>query len=226
MPTGIGVVSSTSGTRTATGQVGSAIDTTGADMIIVSVSGYNGTAVPSDSEGNTWTNLTASGIVRNQRLSYCLSPTTSSSHTFFCTNVSFPSMSVVAFSGVAAYEAENFSSDVSGTTVQAGSVTPSTNGSLVFMGAVNEAGVFTAVDSGFTLETAVAYASGSAMGNATAYLVQPSAASVNATLTCSLANNKSASVAVFTPAMTPDTNYSPFRNAKYINKTYQIPRFG
>jgi len=32
--------------------------------------------------------------------------------------------------------------------------------------------------------------------------------------------------ALYEPSSAAPTNYSPFRNAKYINKTYQIPRFG
>ena len=214
------VIASTSGPRSGTGQVGSAIDTTGADMIIMSISGYSGVDTPSDSEGNTWVNLSTSGGSRKQRLSYCLSPTTSSSHTFSCTGTSFPSASVVAFSGVGSYESENFSADVYGTTVQAGAVTPTTDNSLVFIGAVNEAGIFNAVDSGFTLETAAAYVPGAAMGNAAAYLVQPLAASVNATLTCSVSAGKSASVAVFTTTGGA-THYNPFKTHAFTNNFQQ-----
>ncbi len=129
-------------------------------------------------------------------------------------------MSIVAFSGVGSYESENFSADVAGTTVQAGAVTPTTDNSLVFIGAVNEGGIYNAVDSGFTLETAVVYTAGVAMGDATAYLVQPLAASVNATLTCSAPTGKSASVAVFTTTSTPDVFFNPFKSTTFQNQTF------
>ncbi len=132
-------------------------------------------------------------------------------------------MSIVAFSGVASYESENFSGDVTAAaTVQAGAVTPTTDNSLVFMGAVNESGIINAVDSGFSLETAVQYTAAVAMGDATAYLVQPSAGSVNATMTCSVATAMSASVAIFTtssPPVTPDVFFNPFKSQAFHTLT-------
>jgi hypothetical protein len=70
--------------RTTSGNGGSSpasagpINTLGSDLIII---GTN-SASPSDSAGNTWSLLTASG--NGTRFFYCVNPTTSAAHTFSC----------------------------------------------------------------------------------------------------------------------------------------------
>ena len=199
----IAFVNSCSGAGSPSGVTSSAMDTTGANLIVVSVAtvGSLGSNL-TDSQSNTWTALSISnnsGAL--QRLFYCISPTTSSSHTFtFNQSGTYPSISAVAFSGVAAYESENTSTQTGlSTTIQTGSVTPSKNGSLVFAGACTDGGNYTAVDSGFTLETSESHLSYQHMGSASAYLIQTTAAAVNPQLTNSVSDYLSAAIAVFEP---------------------------
>ena len=190
-----------------------AMDTTGANLIVISCSGWSAVPTVSDSESNTWVPLVASGGSRKQQMHYCLSPSTSLTHTFSNNGVGAPAMSVLAFSGVLDFESQVSTGDItSAATIQTGVMTPSTNGCLVIAGAVTEGGAYTAVDSGFTLETSEVYVAAQSMGNATAYLVQVAASSVNPQLTNSTVTNLSASGAVFTPsgATPPTTQYNAF----------------
>jgi len=198
-----------------------AMDTTGANLLVISCSGYTATPTVSDSESNTWIPLDISGGSSNHQMHYCLNPTTSSTHTFSNDGLKFVSMSVLAFSGVLDFESQaSTSSDIVGPTVQPGIMTPSTDGCLVIAGTQGDGGVYVAVDSGFTLETVEAYVAGSSSGNATAYLVQSTASSVNPQFTNTTANFLSASGAVFTPfnGTTPTTGfYNPFINMIFNN---------
>ena len=204
----IAFVNSCSGGGSANTVTSSAMDTTGANLIVVSVATYGALGSNlTDSQSNTWTALTTAASLTNravERLFYCINPTTSSSHTFtFIQSGTYPSISAVAFSGVAAYESENTSTPAgNATTVQTNSVTPSKDGSLVFAGACTDGGIYTAIDSGFTLETSVSHASAQHMGSASAYLIQTTAAAVNPQLTNSVSDYLSASIAVFKPAKT------------------------
>jgi hypothetical protein len=204
----IAFVNSCSGGGNANTVTSSSMDTTGANLIVVSVATYGALGSNlTDSQSNTWTALTTAASLTNravERLFYCIAPTTSSSHTFtFTQQGTYPSISAVAFSGVAAYESENTSTPAgNATTVQTNSVTPSKDGSLVFAGACTDGGIYTAVDSGFTLETSVSHNSGVHMGSASAYLIQTTAAAVNPQFTNSINDYLSASIAVFKPAKT------------------------
>lgn len=202
----IAFVNSCSGAGSLSGVTSSAMDTTGANLIVVSVATYSSLGANlTDSQSNTWTSLTTASPNRaKSRLFYCINPTTSSSHTFtFSQSGTYPSISAVAFSGVAAYESENTSTQTGlSTTIQTGSVTPSKDGSLVFAGACTDGGIYTAVDSGFTLETSVSHVSAQHMGSASAYLIQTTAAAVNPQFTNSVSDYLSASIAVFKPAKT------------------------
>jgi len=200
-----------------------AMDTTGADLIVISCSGYGNVPTVSDSESNTWIPLNFSGASRRQQMHYCLSPSTSSTHTFSNNGAGSPAMSVLAFSGVLDFESQVLTGDILAATIQTGAMTPSTDGCLVIAGAVNEGGTYTAVDSGFTLETSETYVAGQNMGNATAYLVQSTASSVNPQLTNSGNTWLSASGAVFTPsnATPPTTHYNPFKSHAFTNNFQQ-----
>ena len=60
------------------------------------------------------------------------------------------------------------------------------------------------------------------MGNATAYLIQSTASSVNPQLTNSVSSGKSASGAVFTPlnVTPPTTAFNPFEASKFNNQFF------
>ena len=96
-----------------------AIDTTGADLIVINTATFitsdRGVAV-TDSKGNTWTPLTQyDGSDSTTRLYYSLNPTVGTGHTFTATStgtvaVVYPSIQVSAWSGAhdtASYDVEN-----------------------------------------------------------------------------------------------------------------------
>lgn len=80
-----------------------AIDTTGANFLVVAVSFYNGTASVSDNKGNTWVPLTlvAKDSFYDSAIQFFIvqNPTVGSGHTITAT-ATFPSAAFAAFSGV------------------------------------------------------------------------------------------------------------------------------
>ena len=107
----IGVVASTGKAGTQNGVTSNAIDTTGANLIVLAVSYYGGlgntliAGEVSDSKGNTWTALTNRGSnnAGNVRLFYCSNPTVGSGHTFTASDSggggTYPSLFAIALSG-------------------------------------------------------------------------------------------------------------------------------
>ena len=97
-------LSSDAQTATTTG-----IDTTGANLIVVTVSFiYHGTPPSvSDSYGNSWTLVVESaggGSLPGDALFYCADPTVGTGHTFACSTVDsgYPLITAQVFSGAAA----------------------------------------------------------------------------------------------------------------------------
>lgn len=178
---------SSGGTDITTG----AIDTTGANLIVVHFAFFDnpaGTITLSDSKGNTWNTRTeqaSSGNMRS-RLHDVLSPTVGSGHTFTATNTvganKFCSINVLAFSGATTgYDVENGASATSASTINTGSLTASEN-SMVFVTGVcfNEnSGGAVSIDSSFTLQDTLASSAGNHLGGSIAYLIQTSAGTVN-----------------------------------------------
>lgn len=117
----------------------SAINTTGATLIVVAFGFYNGTtAVPTltDSKTNTWTGLTVhTNTIYSVRMFYCANPTVGSGHTFTETGVdTYPSVAVAAFSGTLNAAADGESAGgtaTAATTVQPGTLTPSADNAVV-----------------------------------------------------------------------------------------------
>lgn len=202
---GIQYVASTSQAGTANGATTSAIDTTGANLIVVAVSWFNNAATTvSDNQGNTWTALTVRSVASNvtSRLYYCASPTTNASHTFSVSGTSiFPTIAVVAVSGAAAspFDLENgATSSVDATSVQPGSITPSEDGCLVVTG-VSTNGTSHSIDSGYTTQ-AQNYQASVRMGGGLAFLIQSTAAATNPTWSWTTASDRAATIASFKPA--------------------------
>lgn len=166
-----------------------AINTTGAKLIVISASYFNGVGITvSDSAGNTWTPLTATsnGGTQSTRLFYCINPTTSAAHTFTfgSTNVT-GSITVTAWSasGVAFdKEVGGFGSGSAITVAGATSgVTPANNGSLLLTGYGFGAQVSGAAGSaGWTVAVDQSGAGGSHFGNGQLYLLQTTAAAIAA----------------------------------------------
>ena len=156
-----------------------AIDTTGADFIIVGVNGsLDGTTDITDSESNTWVYL---GQVSSALKCWLVfDPTTSASHTFtYSENGSGPQIVVGAYSGSdgGPYDVQS-SNGVFSSTISPGSLTPAEDNSLLVTIAGNFNGTFSSIDSSFTIQEAAT------SGNtrcALADLEQGTAAAVNPT---------------------------------------------
>lgn len=167
----------------ANGGTSSSINTTGANFVVINVAWYNGATADvaiSDSNGNTWTPLTkvVNGAYSN-RLFYCASPAVGSGHTFTVAGTStYPSMQVQAFSGsVAVPHDQESTNTASGTSVSAGSITPSENGCILITGMVGpDLSTSVTIDNGFT-----AYVSPGTTNvtGGMAYKIQTTAAAVN-----------------------------------------------
>lgn len=199
---------------TAAGSVGGApvttgaIDTTGANLIVVSVSFYNTTAPAlTDSKGNTWTALTARTTATNPgvRLFYCYNPTVGSGHTFTATQaVSFPTIGVSAFSGVAAspFDQESgASTSGAGTTYQPGSITPSENNCLLVTTVSTNTTTHT-INSSFVIGGTVDQSGGNHMGGGIAYKIQTTAGAENPTWSYTASSSRAAAMASFKAAAT------------------------
>lgn len=160
----------------------SAIDTTGANLIVAVVSQYDGSA-PSitDNKGNVYSLAINSTGIAPLGVLYCANPVVGAGHTF--TNIrSASSICVAAFSGanVAPLGAANFASGSS-----ASPITPSQDITLLIAGAVYGSSFWPvsepSVSDGFSIVQAQAGAPGSWVGCAMAKLIQETAASVDPT---------------------------------------------
>lgn len=105
----ISLLASTTKGTAKDGGTSSAINSTGADLVIAAASYYNTSPTVTDSAGNTWTYATIrSGGIYRTRIAYCLAPTTSASHTItWSGSSSYPSIAFAAFSGVDSYDQES-----------------------------------------------------------------------------------------------------------------------
>lgn len=199
------VHASQTSTGASTGATTSAIDTTGADLLVACLSSNDGIATLSDSKSNTWTPLTMTigGAPPGVRLYYCRGGTVGTGHTFSSAGVSqYSSVAVAAFSGAHAtpFDAEN-GSNGSGGTQATGSVTPSEAGELIIAGlAFNSAGSPLSIDAGFTIAEDANYVAGQSYGVGLAYLIQGAAAGVNPTWTRGGSSQNAAAIATFKAA--------------------------
>jgi hypothetical protein len=181
-----------------------AIDTTGANFLVVTPGGnYSGGAV-TDSYGNSWAGLNiATNMFSGQaQIFYARNATVGTGHTFSISGGDL-SVAVTAWSGSAAspFDVQNAANN----SVQPGSITPTNNNELLITATV-DAGTYieTGIDSGFAISDAVAGAPGSSYAIAQAYLVQTSAAAVNPTWTGGGGGGYQGTViAAFAPASSP-----------------------
>lgn len=187
-----------------TGVTSDAINTTGANLIVVSVAWFAGgdSIVFSDSKGNTWTPLTAitGGATVVGVLYYCFNPTVGSGHTFSVAqgNIElgiYPSLCVTAWSGIASspFDTENGIGDSSWTTINTGSIAPSP-GTLVIAGLAfgSNSGGTISIDSGFTITDTIP--TGTPFGCSMAYKIQSGVSLLNPQWTSSAASNQGAAV--------------------------------
>lgn len=160
-----------------------AIDTTGADLIVLGGQYYTAIGTPSDNKGNSWTLGIASGTgggTGGAVLYYCRGGVAGAGHTFSW-NGNYGPLQVLVFSGSAAVPQDQFNGSPSN--AQPGSITPSVNNSLVISAAANASASINSIDSGFTLRSDLnlPFVSGPSIGGATAYLIQTVAAAINPT---------------------------------------------
>ena len=175
-----------------------AIDTTGANFIVIVPGAYNPTqgANPvtiNDSKTNSWTSLafynTGSNI--GSSIWYAASPTVGTGHTFTLHGAGYSTLCVAAFSGLSAspFDQQNGlgTTGSSSGPFRPGSITPANNGSLIITGiaASGNTAPFT-IDSGFTVAVTEAGNAGASFPSSIAYLVQTTASAVNPGWTSSI----------------------------------------
>lgn len=151
----------------------SAIDTTGATLLLATVSNFAGTSPAiSDSKGNTWVALPIQTLPvnRSNTLFYVVNPTVGTGHTFSCPST-FSSMGIAAFSGVATVSpfSSSTGSQGAGAAQATGSIS-TTSGDLVISSAGSWAAGTLAVTSA-TIIDQVNYLAGNYPAQALAWLV-------------------------------------------------------
>lgn len=190
-----------------------AIDTTGANFILISIAYVNTIDSVTDSKGNTYTALTehANANLSKHRFYYVRNPTVGTGHTFTVSGAqTYPGIVVHAFSdpvGAPIFESENGAAAASGTSIATGSVTPATSlGSLVVSGVgVGDASNVPTPDagSGYVSSTRQPGVGGTAYCATLAYKIQVPATATNTTWTWGASAVNSTSIAIFSsPAPT------------------------
>jgi hypothetical protein len=212
------------------------LDSTGANLLIAVVHDYEpatqGTI--SDSKGNTWVPLTAytrPASAMRVRIYYATnSPTVGSGHTATLTATgNYYTLTFMAFSGAhatAPFDTEN-GAGPSGTTFQAGSITPAVNGSLLLGAIVWGSANTPSIDSGFSTPVFIDYDGGTAeRGGAVSYLVQTTAAGINPTWTLANGADVAVTIAAFAPGAGGGGDVTPAPSAGALNLAGTTGRLG
>ncbi len=196
----------------------SAIDTTGAGLIVVAIVDDDGTATLTDSAGNTWTHLTTRSGTYAVRLHYCLAPVTSAAHTFSSTGTA-PLLLVEAWAsttGAFRFDDENGAFTLVGALNPrlTGSVTPGRSNAVVISAAGNDYfadSLMSEHSGGFTTSQNLAFASGQHYGGGIAHKVVSSVDPVEAGWYGNLAvfPNVPLAIAVFSEPSPPVTYEDP-----------------
>lgn len=205
----IALVTSDLSGGTGASAISASINTTGATALLVFASWYSGggsTATISDSKSNTWTCRTPqdTGIVKTE-ICYAsnASPTVGSGHTFqVTTTAAFPSVGVMAFSGVLTpnpQDTESGASTVNAITLANGSITPGTASSVIVSGLSwnpNNPAESATIDNSATISNQISYSAGVFFAAAIAYKLNVSGAT-NLTWTLGATGGATAIVASF-----------------------------
>jgi hypothetical protein len=178
-----------------------AIDTTAAKVIVALVVHELGSGTFGDSAGNTWTEVTVTDAdTRTVRGFYCISPNTSATHTFtFTGSQVFGSVGAIAFlaDGTPVLDQQATNGSASSTTLRipnAGSISAAAGVAV----ALAECGDnIASIDDTFTLHDDEG-SSGGGDGNAVAYRILASPASLNPTFTQGNADRIAGFVLTFT----------------------------
>jgi len=154
-----------------TSQTTPAIDTTGADFLLVVISYWSQSNTLSDSKTNSWNWRTTYGATNAfVKIGYVYNPNVGSGHTFSA-YADFGCILFYAFSGMditsAVYDTENGGNEVTNT----GSITPNVTGELLvtaFCGGAASGNTST-VSGGFVIEDLTPYSSGVNPGGGVAF---------------------------------------------------------
>lgn len=193
------------GSTTGNGVTSPGINTSGANLIVLSVASDGGVGVVpvSDSNGNTWTQLTSFVATNRATLYYCFGPTVGAAHTFTASLASsFPSIVVQAWSGAASspFDVQNGHAQASTTSIQVGSVTPGSANELVITGITLPSNPGLAINTGFTITDQTNLVGSQHYGAAMAYLIQTTATPVNPTWSWTSGGDGAATIATFKSA--------------------------
>ncbi len=176
------IINSTKGAGANTFTTPTPISTVGATFIAVCVSQNTGlVAVMSDSQGNSYTALTAHVENGSVQMFYKFSPSTSATHTWTLTGASiFAAVTAVAVSGVGAFESETGASNGGSTNnVSYGSLTPAaTNGLMLACVHYEQPTGSTTINAPLTLLQDSAYNGGVSYGGAMAYYFPTSTSAI------------------------------------------------
>lgn len=159
----------------------SAINTTGATLLVVGQSYNGGYTPPTDSLGNTWSGLPNQAAIGGMSIWYSSNPIVGASQTFTGAGASF-GMCVMAFSGV--LSANPLDQQNGSTTAQPGSITPTQANELIvsYIGGGTDAGPYT-IDSGMTITDQLPFVGAVQYSQGCAYSVQTVATAINPTWT-------------------------------------------
>ncbi len=183
----------------------SAIDTTGANLLVAVLVSYNGSSgnLQSDSKSNTWTALTAQTQAGSSQVQmYYCSPAgkVGSGHTFTFNGSSsfYASAYVAAFTGSAAapFDVQNGATNTSAT-MSPGSITPAFSDELVISGISMHLSSAPTVDASMTVLNSNGFLSGNYFGGGMAYKIQTAAAAINPVWTMTSSDKTACVIASF-----------------------------
>lgn len=189
----ISLLTSTSFSTGSAPVTSSAINTSGASLLIITASNYlptNTTITISDSQSNSWTLVTCgSAAIQSGNVFYVMSPSTSTSHTFSVTSSNnYAGVQISAWSGTAALQSSTQIETYAASTLQPGSITPSTTGCLllaynVFAGGASGTVPYGTVNDSFTSYNPINSVFGTSVGSFPCYLIDSSSTAINPTFT-------------------------------------------
>lgn len=199
------LVASTVKTGSANGSTSSAIDSTGANLLVVTASWYNApTTEPTltDSKSNTWTKLTtATNGQQSVAIWYCVPTSVGSSHTFtFAGTSSFTGFAAYAFSGADASAFVQESSIIGSGASVAFQIDPAAE-DVVIIAAVNNVTNTSSVSvsDSFNLQNS-AYSAGNSIAHSSAYKINEGSAVATPTISWTGSVAFAASYVVFAKA--------------------------
>lgn len=186
------------------GATSGAVNTVGANLIVLFAAQYTGTpgsVTVSDSQSNTWTQVTFKGYSGQDWFFcwYCLNPSTSSGQTFTQSTVTSPNGGfVLAFSGVQSYDSYTSAAVNSTTTITMPSLAANVPNELFVAAMMNNPGTSTpTISAPFTVLDTLPDVSNSSYDSGSAYCVSSSAQSPTWTFG---SGNSAAIMASFKPA--------------------------